>query len=313
MSNEGRGAAAPAPARAGADDKPAAPKPQPRLAFPPVELVSKDELESIHQAALKVLREIGMDILHAEAKALLKDAGADVDPSSDRVRFDPALVESKIGLAPQEFTLHARNPERNVEIGGRPHRRSARSPRRRIRSTARAAGVPAIIATSRISSGSGRRSTRCMSGAAIPSSRSTSTPRSAISTRCSIMLTLSDKPIHAYSLGRERILDGIEMARIARGIDDETLEREPSLFTVINSSSPLRLDTPMMEGVLQMARRNQVVVLTPFTLAGAMAPGDARRRAWRSSTPRRWRGSSSRRRRAPARRSSTAASPPTST
>ena len=86
------------------------------------------------------------------------------------------------------------------------------------------------------------------------------------------MLTLSDKPIHAYSLGRERIRDGIEMARLARGIDDETFEREPSLFTIINSSSPLRLDTPMLEGVLQMARRNQIVVLTPFTLAGAMAP-----------------------------------------
>ncbi|MFZ2105597.1 MAG: trimethylamine methyltransferase family protein, partial [Roseiarcus sp.] len=46
----------------------------------------------------------------------------------------------------------------------------------------------------------------------------------------------------------------------------------PSLFTIINSSSPLRLDAPMLEGVIQMARRNQIVVLTPFTLAGAMAP-----------------------------------------
>jgi trimethylamine--corrinoid protein Co-methyltransferase len=86
------------------------------------------------------------------------------------------------------------------------------------------------------------------------------------------MLTLSDKPVHAYSLGRERNLDAIEMIKIARGIDEETLEREPSLFTVINSSSPLRLDGPMLEGLIQMARRNQVVVLTPFTLAGAMAP-----------------------------------------
>ena len=68
------------------------------------------------------------------------------------------------------------------------------------------------------------------------------------------------------------------MVRIARGIDDATLEREPSLFTIINSSSPLRLDTPMVEGIIQMARRNQLVVLTPFTLAGAMAPGDHRRR-----------------------------------
>src|SRR5438270_4434930 len=98
--------------------RPAEPKPQPKLRFPPVNLISADELESIHRAALKVLREIGMDILHAEAKALLKDAGADVSPSSDRVRFAPELVESRIGLAPKIFTLHARNPARNVEIGG---------------------------------------------------------------------------------------------------------------------------------------------------------------------------------------------------
>ncbi|MFZ4531841.1 MAG: trimethylamine methyltransferase family protein, partial [Alsobacter sp.] len=86
------------------------------------------------------------------------------------------------------------------------------------------------------------------------------------------MLTLSDKPIHAYSLGRERNRDALEMVRIARGIDRATLEREPSLFTIINSSSPLRLDGPMLEGIIQMARANQVTVLTPFTLAGAMAP-----------------------------------------
>ena len=127
------------------------------------------------------------------------------------------------------------------------------------------------------------------------------------------MLTLSDKPIHAYSLGRERIRDGIEMARLARGIDDETLEREPSLFTIINSSSPLRLDTPMLEGVLQMARRNQVVVLTPFTLAGAMAPvtlAGALAQQHAEALAGLVRRADSRGR---ARRSSMAASPPTST
>jgi trimethylamine--corrinoid protein Co-methyltransferase len=83
---------------------------------------------------------------------------------------------------------------------------------------------------------------------------------------------MTDKAFHAYSLGRERIRDGIEIARIARGIDDETFEREPSLMTIINSNSPLKLDDPMCGGIIEMARRNQVVVLTPFTLAGAMAP-----------------------------------------
>ena len=74
------------------------------------------------------------------------------------------------------------------------------------------------------------------------------------------MLTLADKPIHAYSLGRQRNLDALEMARIARGIDEATLDREPSIFTVINSSSPLRLDTPMLHGILEFSARNQVIV-----------------------------------------------------
>jgi trimethylamine--corrinoid protein Co-methyltransferase len=62
------------------------------------------------------------------------------------------------------------------------------------------------------------------------------------------------------------------MLRIRRGVDDATIDREPSIFTVINSSSPLRLDTPMLQGILEFSRRNQVIVMTPFTLAGAMAP-----------------------------------------
>ena len=249
----------------------APPKPQPKLAFPPVELVSKDELESIHQTALKVLREIGMDILHDEAKRLLKDAGADVDPNSDRVRFDPALVESKIGLAPQVFTLHARNPARNLEIGG-PHvafASVASAPNAFDREGGRRPGNHRDYQNF-VKLGQTLDAVHLWGGY----------PVEPVDIHASVrhldalfdLLTLSDKPIHAYSLGRERIRDGIEMARIARGVDDETLDREPSLFTVINSSSPLRLDTPMLEGVLQMARRNQVVVLTPFTLAGAMAP-----------------------------------------
>ena len=84
--------------------------------------------------------------------------------------------------------------------------------------------------------------------------------------------TMTDKPTHSYSLGWGRIRDGIEMCRIARGIDRAQLEREPSLMTIINTSSPLRLDSPMAAGIIEMAKAGQIVVLTPFTLAGAMAP-----------------------------------------
>lgn len=246
-------------------------KPQPRLPFAPVPAVSADELEAIHAASLTILEEIGMDFLHPEARAILKAAGADVDPGSERVRLDRGLVESKLGLAPESFTLHARNPERSVVLGaGRVAFASvASTPNVADRAGGRR---PGNIADFRdlIRLGHGLDAVHLWGGY----------PTEPADVHASVrhldalfdMLTLSDKAIHAYSLGRERIRDGIEMARIARGIASETLDREPSLFTIINSSSPLRLDGPMLEGIIQMARANQVTVLTPFTLAGAMAP-----------------------------------------
>ena len=273
MSNEGPSEDSPRRRRRGGERVPApvAAAPQPRSRFAPVELVSRDELESIHRAALTVLQEIGIDILHDEAKAILREAGADVDPGSNRVRFDPALVESQIGLAPKSFTLHARNPERNVIIGDEylAFCSVASTPNAFDRDGGRRPGNHRDYKNF-LRLGQTFDSIHVWGGY----------PVEPVDLHASIrhldalfdMLTLSDKPIHAYSLGRERIRDGIEMARLARGIDVETLEREPSLFTIINSSSPLRLDTPMLEGVIQMARHNQIVVLTPFTLAGAMAP-----------------------------------------
>jgi trimethylamine--corrinoid protein Co-methyltransferase len=243
---------------------------QPESPFAPLELVSLDELESIHQAALIVLKEIGIDFLHDEARAMLKDAGAEVDPASRRVRFEPALVEAHIGLAPQVFRLHARNSARDLSIGGRhvAFGTVASAPNSFDRAGGRRPGARRDYQNF-LRLGQSFDSIHFIGGY----------PVEPIDIPASIrhldalfdMLTLSDKPVHAYSLGRERNLDAIEMVKIARGLDDEALEREPSLFTVINSSSPLRLDTPMLEGIIQMARRNQVVVMTPFTLAGALA------------------------------------------
>ncbi len=250
----------------------AAPPPvQPEAPFPPLDLVTKDELESIHQAALTVLEEIGIDILHEEARAILRGAGAGVDPASQRVRFDPALVESTIGLAPRTFTLHARNPARSLAIGGRhvAFGSVASAPNAFDRAAGRR---PGTIADYRIFIRLGQTLDPIHFWGGYPVEPVDVHPSVRHLDALFDMLTLSDKPIHGYSLGRERNLDAIEMIKIARGLDDATLEREPSLFTIINSSSPLRLDTPMLEGIIQMARRNQIVVMTPFTLAGAMAP-----------------------------------------
>ena len=79
-------------------------------------MISDDELESIHDSSLLVLRDIGMDFLHPKATQMLAAAGADVD--GERVRFDPQMVTELISNAPAEFVIHAPNPARDLLIGG---------------------------------------------------------------------------------------------------------------------------------------------------------------------------------------------------
>lgn len=249
----------------------AGPKPQPRRPFEPVPAVSADELEAIHQASLTILEEIGMDFLHPEARDILAGAGASVEPGTQRVRFDRGLVASVIGLAPRSFTLHARNPARSITVGGNcvAFASVGSTPNAADRAGGRRPGNQADYRNF-LRLGQVLDAVHLWGG--YPVEPADIHPSVRHLDALYDMLTLSDKAIHAYSLGKQRNLDGIEMARIARGIDEATLEREPSVFTIINSSSPLRLDHPMLEGIMQMARKNQVTILTPFTLAGAMAP-----------------------------------------
>lgn len=244
---------------------------QPRMIYPPMRAISEDQLEQIHNASLDVLQEIGMDFLHEEAKDLLREAGADVDADSDRVRFDRQLVESVIGKAPAQFTLHARNPAHDLVFGGDHivYCAAASAPNCADRAGGRRPGNTQDYRNF-LKLGQTLNAVHMWGGYTVEPADIHASVRHLVALQD--MLTLSDKAIHAYSLGRERIMDGIEMARIARGIDHATLDREPSLISIINTSSPLRFDTPMLEGVIQLARRNQAVCVTPFTLAGAMAP-----------------------------------------
>jgi trimethylamine--corrinoid protein Co-methyltransferase len=246
-------------------------KTQPRLCFSPVPAVSADALEAIHQASLTILEEVGMDVLHDEARTILKAAGADVGVGTERVRFDRGLVESQIGKAPERFTLHGRVPARNVEIGGDylAYCAVASAPNCADLEGGRRSGTRADFQNF-IRLGQTLDAIHIWGGYPVEPADIHASIRHLDA--LFDLLTLSDKPVHAYSLGRERNLDAFELVRIARGIDAETLLREPSVFSVINTSSPLRLDLPMAEGVIQMARHGQPVVLTPFTLAGAMAP-----------------------------------------
>src|SRR4029077_5633005 len=77
-----------------------------------------DQIEAIHNASLRLLAEVGFEVLHEESRTILKRAGAEVDDASMRVRCAPVMIMSAVASAPATFTMHARDPQKSLAIGG---------------------------------------------------------------------------------------------------------------------------------------------------------------------------------------------------
>ncbi len=242
---------------------------QARVMFEPARIVSDDQLEAIHLASLEVLETIGIDVMLPEAREIYAAAGASVQ--GERVRIPGEVITRAIATVPSAFTFHARNPGKSIRIGdghlafgtvGSAPNSSDLEHGRRSGNLKDYRGFLKLA--------QGFNCIDFISGYPVEPIDVHASVRHLVALQDMALLT--DKPFHAYSLGLERIRDGIEIARIARGVSHEQFEQEPSLFTIINTNSPLKMDIPMLQGVIEMARRNQIVCITPFTLAGAMAP-----------------------------------------
>lgn len=239
--------------------------------YPKIALLSEDEIEAIHRSSLRLLAETGMEVMHDESRALLKRAGASVDEATQRVRFDPAMVEEVIRTAPSRFTLQARNPARNLTVGdgslifaatGGPAFVSDLDRGRRAGNFADMCDYIRVIQQLNVIHQEG--GCPCEPTDLPPDSRHLDFYRAAI--------TLTDKNWQCWALGRYRVDDAIDMLAITLGQSREQLKQNPATLTIINSNSPLRLDIPMGEGLCAMASAGQPIAVTPFTLSGAMSP-----------------------------------------
>src|SRR4051812_20348106 len=82
----------------------------------PTEPLPPEGVAAIHDAAMRVLEETGVEFLHPEARAILAGAGCAVD--GPNVRFDRGFVMEQVQKAPRQFDMTPRNPERRVTMGG---------------------------------------------------------------------------------------------------------------------------------------------------------------------------------------------------
>lgn len=235
----------------------------------PVEPLSDDGVMAIHGAAMSILRDTGIEFLHDGALQLFREAGCLVD--GRHVRMNDDFVMEMVRRAPGPFTITPRNAERAIEVGGRGLLFGNVSSPPNAWDMLRGKR-PGDFETFR----DFIKLTQAMNCIHFAGGY----PVEPVDIHPSVRhldclfekLTLCDKVVHAYSLGRERVDDVMEMVRIAGGLSHDEFRAAPRMYTNINSVSPLKHDYPMIDGALRLARAGQPVIVTPFTLAGAMAP-----------------------------------------
>jgi trimethylamine--corrinoid protein Co-methyltransferase len=235
----------------------------------PFEVLNEEGLALIEQNADTILQEVGLEFRgDPDALSLFRDAGADVQ--GERVRFPRGMCRSIVqATAPRQFTQYARNHDNDVEIGGRhtvlapnygsPFVRDLDRGRRYgtiedFRNFVKLAYMSPFLHHS--------GGTVCEPVDVPVNKRHLDMVYSHI--------RYSDKPFMGSVTAPERARDTVEMARILFGAD--YLEDHAVILSLINANSPLVWDGTMLGAARAYAEANQATLLTPFILAGAMAP-----------------------------------------
>ncbi|MCE6962103.1 trimethylamine methyltransferase family protein [Cereibacter sphaeroides] len=236
--------------------------------IPNFEILNEEALQIIEWNAETVLEEVGVNFLeNPAALQRWRDAGADV--RGERVHIPRGLARKLCATAPSAFTQHARNPERNVEIGGRslvlapvygpPFVRDLEGGRRYATMEDFRAFVKLGYMSKWLHHSGG---TVC---------EPTDVP---VNKRHLDMLhahmTLSDKPFMGSVTEPSRAEDSVEMAKLLFGSD--FVDRNTVMTSLVNINSPLTFDATMMGALEVYAQAGQAAIVSPFIVGGAMAP-----------------------------------------
>jgi len=247
--------------------------PLPRLTnrWAPLEILNAEQLERILEAAYRVLEEAGLEIRSAAAREVYRRAGALVDEPTQMVRMGRDLIESQLSLAPERFVLHARNPARHLHVGdnvinfgpvnGAPNIRDLEGGRRY-------GDIEAFRNILKLTQALG---VLHWQGGIVVEPVDVPVPiRHLYAYQAHI--ECADIVWAARGIGGVQAQDAIAMSAIEHGCTVETLAARPTLMTVTNVNSPRRVDEEILDNIMIMASHGQCVVITPFTLMGAMAP-----------------------------------------
>ena len=235
--------------------------------IPVYELLDEAGVQLLHDTSMQILEEVGIDFRDETACRQWKDAGADVQ--GERVRIPQGLIEEKLAMVPESYVQVARNPERNVVIGGdntvfaptfgSPFVRDLANERR----YATLEDLQNFIKLTYMSP------VLHHSGGIICEPVDVPVPKRHLDIVYS-HIRYSDKPFMGVQSAPERALDSCRMCEILFGAD--FVQENTVMTSVVNCNSPLVWDSSMLGALRHYAGHNQAVLITPFIMAGAMAP-----------------------------------------
>ena len=257
----------------GARNTGAATPPMPRLTnrFAPVDILSGEQVERILNAAFTLLEADGMKILGVRAREAYRRHGALVDEDSQIVRIGRDIVMAMLAKAPSSFVLHARNPARDLHIGGNVVNFGPVNGAPNVRDLERGrryGDLEAFRDILKITNGLGLVHWQ---GGVVVEPVDVAVPiRHLEMYRAHI--ELSDLVWAARGVGGVQARDALALSAIEHGTTLEALAERPTLMTVTNVNSPRVVDEDILDSIMTMASHGQCVVITPFTLMGAMAP-----------------------------------------
>lgn len=231
---------------------------------PRFEPLSDDALATLDSGVDRLAAEVGVQFDHPRALELFREAGQTVE--GETVLFDPEFLRAQAAHAPETFSIRARNPERDLEIGGDhmvfcpvqgpPFVRVGD-----VRRDGTMADLEQLLMLVQMTPALDTPGRNMLEPNDVPLD-SRHLLRALAATR------LTDRVWSGEPSSQTAAEDCIRIAEIVHG----GLAGDPVIFANVNVNSPLRYDVRMLEGLLAYAEAGQALIVTPFLLMGAMAP-----------------------------------------
>jgi trimethylamine---corrinoid protein Co-methyltransferase len=237
---------------------------------PKLSLLSLQEIQNVHEASLRILRDTGVRIHHTHILRKLEEDGATVERSSQVAKFSENMVMSAIEMAGKVFILHGREPGRVARFGygdgniiSSPgqfswfdhHTRLRRSP---VLADARAAG--------RL--GDYLDNINIVGGMAAPADVPVEVRDVVLTAE---LIKSTGKPVRAFPVSRRSSYYVLEIYRAVAG-GDKALRERPATEMLLEPISPLQLPGKELDILQEFIAAGQPISIGPMAMASGTAP-----------------------------------------